>query len=177
VYYAGFWLQQRSTRLDAFVRWLTFHSPDSTFTFGLSRNLALTLMNYLQLFFGGTGHRLRFFGPFMLVTLILLAVVLAPLLTRTLRHREEPRLLHLRLAPTLPLRIAVVWLATYVVFLFFWLPSNTFYKLFCLPAIIVIMAYVLREYRGPRRYRLALLVATMALANLAFYIFPYSRPD
>jgi hypothetical protein len=46
-----------------------------------------------------------------------------------------------------------------------------------LPAIIVIMAYVLREYRGPRRYRLALLVATMALANLAFYIFPYSRPD
>ena len=177
VYYAGFWLQQRSTRLDAFVRWLTFHSPDSTFTFGLSKNLALSLMNYVQLFFGGTGHLLQFFGPFMLVTLILLAVVLAALLTRTLRYREELHLLHLRLAPTLPLRIAAVWFATYAVFLFFWLPSNTFYKLFCLPAIIVIMAYVLREYRGPRRYRLALLVATMALANLAFYIFPYSRPD
>ena len=29
----------------------------------------------------------------------------------------------------------------------------------------------------PRRYRVALLVVTMALANLAFYIFPYSRPD
>jgi hypothetical protein len=176
-YYAGFWLQERSTRPGAFVRWLTFHSPDSTFTFALSKDLALTLMNYPRLFFGGTGHLLQFFGPFMLVTLILLAVVLAALVTRTLRHREELRLPHLTLAPALPLRIAVVWLATYAVFLFFWLPSNTFYKLFCLPAIIVIMAYVFTQYRGPRRYRLALFVATMALANLAFYIFPYSRPD
>lgn len=177
VYYAGFWLQQRSTHLGAFVRWLTYHSPDTPFTLTLSKNLALTLMNYLQLFFGGTGHLLRFFGPFMLVTFLLLAVVLAALVTRTLRHREELRLLHLRLAPTLPLRMAAVWLAPYAVFLFLWMPSNTFHKLFCLPAIIVIMAYVLREYRGPRRYRLALFVATMALANLAFYIYPYSRPD
>ena len=177
VYYAGFWLQQRSASLGAFVRWLTFHSPDVSFTFTLSKDLAITLMNYPRLFFGGTAHVLQFFGPFMLVTLLLLAVVLAALLTRTLRHREELRSLHLRLEPTLPLRMAVVWLATYAVFLFFWLPSNTFYKLFCLPAIVVIMAHVLTGYRGPRRYRLALLVATMALANLAFYIFPYSRPD
>jgi len=180
-YYAGFWLQQRSTRLGTFVRWLTFHSPDVTFTFTLSRNLAITLMNYPRLFFGGTAHVLQFFGPFMLGTLVLLAVVLAALLTRTLRHRDELRLLRLRLEPSLPLLVAVVWLTAYVVFLFFWLPSNTFYKLFCLPAIIVIVAYVLMGYQvsrqRPRRYRAALLVATMALANLAFYIFPYSRPD
>ncbi len=177
MYYAGFWLQQRSARLNTFVRWLTFHSPDVTFTFTLSKNLAITLMNYPRLFFGGTGHLLQFFGPFMLITFFLLAMALAALLTRILRHPEELRLLHLRLAPTVPLLMAVVWLATYAVFLFFWLPSNTFYKLFCLPAIIVIIAHVLTGYRGPRRYRLALFVATMALANLAFYIFPYSRPD
>jgi hypothetical protein len=177
VYYAGFWLQQRSTGLGAFVRWLTYHSADTPFVLTLSKNLALTLMNYLQLFFGGTGHLLRFFGPFMLVTFLLLAAALTALLTRTLRYREELRLLHVRLAPTLPLRMAAVWWAPYLVFLFLWMPSNTFHKLFCLPAIIVIMAFFLREYRGPRRYRLALFVATMALANLAFYIFPYSRPD
>ena len=177
VYYAGFWLQQRSARLDTFLRWLTFHSPDSTFTFTLSMNLAITLINYPRLFFGGTGHLLQFFGPFMLVTFFLLAMALAALLTRTLRHLEELRWLHLRLAPTLPLRMAIVWLAAYAVFLFFWLPSNTFYKLFCLPAIIVIIAHVLTGDQGPRRYRLALFVATMALANLAFYIYPYSRPD
>jgi len=177
VYYAGFWLQQRSTGLGTFVRWLTFHSPDSRFTFTLSKNLAITLTNYPRLFFGGTGHVLRFFGPFMLVTFFFLAMALAALLTRTLRHGEELRVARLWLAPTVALQMAVVWLATYAVFLFFWLPSNTFYKLFCLPAIIVIIAQLLSGYRGPRRYRLALLVATMALANLAFYIFPYSRPD
>jgi hypothetical protein len=73
--------------------------------------------------------------------------------------------------------MAVVWFVSYAVFLFFWLPWNTFYKLFCLPAIILIVALALTGYEGPRRYRLALLVAAMALANLAFYIFPYSRPD
>ena len=95
--------------------------------------------------------------------------------------QTELRLLRLRLEPSLPLLVAVVWLVAYVIFLFFWLPSNTFYKLFCLPAIIVIVAHVLMGYQvshqRPRRYRVALLVVTMALANLAFYIFPYSRPD
>jgi len=176
-YYTGFWLQQRSTGMGTFLRWLTFHSPDVTFTFTLSKDLAITLMNYPRLFFGGTAHVLQFFGPFMLVTLLLLAIALAALLTRTLRHRDELRRLQLRLEPTLPLLVAVVWLAPYVIFLFLWLPSNTFYKLFCLPAIVVIIAYVVKSYQGPRRHRLALLVATMALANLAFYIFPYSRPD
>jgi hypothetical protein len=180
-YYAGFWLQERTTRLSTFLGWLTFHSPDVTFTFTFSKNLAITLMNYPRLFFGGTAHVLQFFGPFMLATLVLLAVVLAALLARTLRYRDELRLLRLRVEPTLALRVAIVWLAAYVMFLFFWLPSNTFYKLFCLPAIIVILAYILTGYQlsqqHPRRYRAALLVATMALANLAFYIFPYSRPD
>ena len=180
-YYAGFWLQPRTTNLGAFVRWLTFHSPDVTFTFSLPKNLAITLMNYPRLFFGGTAHVLQFFGPFMLVTLLLLAVVLAALLTRTLRQRDELGLLRFRIEPSLPLLVAIVWLTAYAIFLFFWLPSNTFYKLFCLPAIIVIIAHVLMGYQvshqRPRRYRVALLVATMALANLAFYIFPYSRPD
>lgn len=176
-YYAGFWLQQRSTGMRAFVRWLTYHSADSAFTFSVFRNLALTLMNYPRLFFGGTGHVLRFFGPFMLITLVALSVALGAFLFRTLRHWDELRLLRFKLEPRLPLVVSIVWLSTYVIFLFFWLPSNTFYKLFCLPAIVVIAAYVLMSYSGQRRYRLALLVTTMALANLAFYIFPYSRPE
>ena len=177
VYCAGFWLQQRSTHVSAFVHWLTFHSPDVTFTFNMPKDLAITLMNYPRLFFGGTGRLLQFFGPFMLITVVLLAVVLTALLTVVFRHRKELRLLHFRLRPTLPMRMAVVWFVSYAVFLFFWLPWNTFYKLFCLPAIILIVALALTGYEGPRRYRLALLVAAMALANLAFYIFPYSRPD
>jgi hypothetical protein len=178
-YCAGFWLQQRSSNPTAFLHWLTFHSPDSAFSFNPFKNLAITLINYPRLFFGGTGHVLEYFGPFMLVTLILLAIVLAMLLIRTLSHPDELRLPSPNIEPQLPLSVSVsiTWLATHAAFLFFWLPSNTFYKLFCLPAIVVIIAHILMRYTGPCRYRLALLVATMALANLAFYIFPYSRPD
>jgi hypothetical protein len=176
-YCAGFWLQSRSSSVPAFVRWLTFHSPDSSFSFNVAKDVAITLMNYPRLFFGGTGHVLQYFGPFMLGTLILLAIVVAAFLRRTLGHRGEVASLRLKLEPTLPLLVSIVWLSIYVVFLFFWLPSNTFYKLFCLPAIVVIIAHLLRGYAGPRRYRLALFVAAMALANLAFYIFPYSRAD
>jgi hypothetical protein len=176
-YFVGFWLQQHSTQPRAFLRWLTFHSADSAFTFNLPKNLAITLTSYPRLFFGGTGHLLRFFGPFMLISVLALGGVLIMLLTRTIRYWDELRSWRLRFDRTLPLLVSVVWLATYAVFLFFWLPSNTFYKLFCLPAIIVIIAHVLKGYEGPRRNRVALFVATMAVANLAFYIFPYSRPD
>jgi len=176
-YYAGFWLQQRQTSPAAFMRWLTNHSPDSSFSFNLPRNFAITVASYTRLFFGGTGHVLQFFGPFMLVTLVLLAVVLVALIVVVVRYWSDLRILHRPSWASGSLRVAVVWLAAYAVFLFFWLPENTFYKLFCLPAVIFVAGQWLRQYRGPRRNRLALLAATMMLGNLALYIFPYSRPD
>ena len=189
VYYASYRLQQQSALGNAggleavglntsgpqtFLHWLTFHSADSAFTFSILKSLTTTLANYPRLFFGGTAHLLRFFGPFMLITILLLAAVVSALTIRIIRYPVQFRV---NLKPTLPLTVAVIWLVTYAVFLFFWLPWNTFYKLFCLPAIIVIFAGFLARYEGPRRYRLVLFVATMVLANLAFYIFPYSRPD
>jgi len=176
-YYAGFWLEERDTNPAAFLRWLTSHSPDVSFTFNLPRNLAITISSYSRLFFGGTGHLLQFFGPFMLVTLVLLLVALAALIVTVMRYRADLRLLDRPSWESDSVRVALVWLSAYVVFLFFWLPHNTFYKLFCLPAILFVAGQWLAQYRGPRRHRLALFVATMALANLALYIFPYSRPD
>jgi hypothetical protein len=176
-YYAGFWLEERETNPAEFLRWLTSHSPEVSFSFSLLRNLGITLSSYSRLFFGGTGHVLQFFGPFLLVTLILGAAVLAALITVLVRYRADLRLLSQPNWADGSLRVAAIWFAAYLVFLFFWLPHNTFYKLFCLPAIIFIAGQWLAQYRGPRRRRLALFVATMALANLALYIFPYSRPD
>jgi hypothetical protein len=102
---------------------------------------------------------------------------MAALIVVVVRYRADLRLLHWPSWTSDSMRIAVVWLAAYVFFLFFWLPENTFYKLFCVPAILFIAAHWLAQYRGPRRNRLALFAATVALANLALYIFPYSRPD
>lgn len=176
-YYLGFWLEERETNPATFLRWLTGHSPDVSFSFNLPRNLVITTSSYSRLFFGGTGHVLKYFGPFMLVTLVLLAIVLSALIVVTVRHRADLGWLRRLNWTNDSLRVAAVWLLAYVVFLFFWLPHNTFYKLFCLPAIVFLAAQWLGQCCGPRRNRLALFVATMALANLALYIFPYSRPD
>jgi len=176
-YYAGFRLQRREAQ-QSFINWLTSHSPDSSFTFNLPRDLAITISSYARLFFGGTAHLLQFFGPFMLITLVLLAIVLARLIVLIVRYRSDFRLFTSGAPKDRQLfRIALVWFASYFVFLLFWLPQNTFYKLFCLPAILVIAAHYSSQYSGPRRHRLVLLVAAMALANLALYIYPYSRPD
>ena len=179
-YYAGYRLQEGAIRSRTFLQWITNHTPDSSFTFNLLRDLAISASSYVRLFFGGTGHALHYFGPVMMLALILFAIVLTILLARLVRYRNELHLqtdrsqrdAHFWLPP-----VSAVWLGSYLVFLFFWLPQNTFYKLFCLPAIVFLAAYFLRRYAGPQRNRLALFAAVMALANFALYIYPYSRPD
>jgi hypothetical protein len=72
-----------------------------------------------------------------------------------------------------------VWIASYLLFLFFFIPQNTFYRLFYLPAIIVLGGTILAPHEplpgGVRRYRAPLFVATMFAANLAFNTFPYAQ--
>jgi peptidoglycan/LPS O-acetylase OafA/YrhL len=78
-------------------------------------------------------------------------------------------------------KLALLWIAIYVAFLFFWLPHNTFYRLFYLPAIILLLGEILAAWSvsdsGKRSYRLALFVVLMALANFLFFIFPYSHAE
>jgi hypothetical protein len=178
-YYAGYRLQRGVNTSPRFFPWLTNHSPDSSFSFNLPRNFAITVSSYVRLFFGGTGRVFQFFGPFMLVTLLLLAVVLAALIFIAARYWKDSHFPsgNAAIHDSHLFWVAVLWLTSYFVFLFFWLPQNTFYKLFCLPAIIILAAHFLARYRPPRRHRLALFAAVLALANLAFYIYPYSRPD
>jgi len=63
--------------------------------------------------------------------------------------------------------------------LFFWLPYNTYYRLFYFPAILLLCGVVLARYeiinRGKRKHLALLLVAVIATYNLTFYIYPYSR--
>jgi hypothetical protein len=72
-----------------------------------------------------------------------------------------------------------VWIVPYVVFLFFFIPQNVFYRLFYLPAIILLIGSALATIeRSPnhiRRYRAALLAATVFFANLTFSQYPYTQ--
>lgn len=176
-YYAGYCLQRRGGPVPRFSDWLTNHSPDSSFTFGLVRNLGISVSGYVRLFVGGTGRVLQYLGPFMALTLAALTIVLGVLVLRLVRYRGELKFLRSQRTPEVFFDVAIVWFAAYFIFLLFWLPQNTFYKLFCLPALIVMLAHLAQRFAGPRRGRLALFAAVLALANLALYIYPYSHAD
>ena len=68
----------------------------------------------------------------------------------------------------------VVWTCVYLAFLFFWMPQNTFYRLFYLPPLIAIFAVAIR-YALNLRWAGWLFVASLFLWNFTFLIYPQSR--
>ncbi len=166
-----------------FARWVASYSPDASFSFNVLSNLGYTLRGHSRLFFSGRFALLEGLFTPVIVGLICLLIALLLLwfflIIRGLRKARWPSFreaLHSRSA-----KLAVVWIAVYVVFLFFWLPQNTFYRLFYLPAIILLLGEILVSWgvsdAEKRSYRLALFVVLMALANFLFFVFPYSHAE
>jgi hypothetical protein len=79
------------------------------------------------------------------------------------------------------LLLCALWISVYTAFLFVWLPQHTFYRLFYLPALILLIGLLLaggeRLKPRSRTYALALLVAVMSLSNFLFLIFPYAHTE
>jgi len=174
-----------SGTLDAarFARWVTSYSPDASFSFNAVSNIGYALRGHARLFFGGRFSLLNGLLTPGIIGLIgiLIALLLVWLffIMRGLRKVRWPNAREVwqnRVA-----KLAALWIVVYVAFLFFWLPQNTFYRLFYLPAIILLLAVVLASWgvsgSENRSYRLALFVAVMALANFLFFIFPYSHAE
>jgi hypothetical protein len=170
-----------------FGRWITSYSPDADTGFHFWSNLQYSLRGQVRLFFGGRFNLLKdLVNPFILVLLASLvgAVVLLifaalknagnVLHTRWLKqHRLESR-------QKTVLLLSLLWLTVYLVFLFFWLPQNTFYRLFYLPAIILLIGLTLSSLKlDPARSRrfTAVFVAAVALANFLFLIYPFSHVE
>lgn len=178
VYGAAFRLSQGTWKPSAFVWWLTSHSPEVSFSFDFISNATVSALSYVRLFVGGRANLVeQFLGPFVLVVVACLGIVVVKLLLQFRGRWKDVRLFYASAVLDSEVWFPILWVAGYAVFLFFWLPNNTFYKLFLLPGIIVFLAQVLAKYSGPRRYRLALFTAAVALANLAFSIFPYSHVE
>ena len=154
-------------RFDAagLLRWVTAHSPDAAFSYRPIRDLGLTLLGTLRLFFGGKLDQAKA-EPLTIVGFTAIAVCVAALAFRW--SRGGPR----RFAA--PPKDLLLWLAAYVAFLFFWMPQNTFYRLFYLaPSILIVCCAV----RGLRVDRLLppLVCGVLFLWNLVFLIYPQSR--
>jgi hypothetical protein len=135
--------------------WTVSHSPDSGFSPHPLSNLGWTLLGTLRLFFGGK--------PGAVVNA--LAVLCGA--GFSLPDRDSSRS-----APGgRPEPWLCLWLSLYAVFLFFWMPQNTFYRLFYLAPLILLACLSLSRY--PRLP--PLLAAALFLWNGAFFILPDSR--
>ncbi len=69
-----------------------------------------------------------------------------------------------------------MWCASYGAFLFFWMPQNTFYRLFYLPALIGLLIGMLARYDRASTV-VGLFTATVALWNFLLVAYPESRTD
>lgn len=187
IYGACFYFASGKVSLLGFLRWVTYHSPDGDFSFSLAENIKYTLRGHVRLFFGGRFNLLNgLVNPIILGLIVIGTVAALAFLYFAARKlgkvrsawplRREWDSNHRKL-----LRLVLVWLTLYELFLFFWIPQNTFYRLFYLPALILLIGLFAVSARNglqrKRTYTLASFVAMLTLANFLFQIFPYSHVE
>lgn len=186
-YYYCFYLATGSLDFRRLLRWMTSFSPDASFSFNAAHNLGYTLRGYGRLFFGGRISLLKgLMNPFiialgvMLVAAVALLVRAIVLNLKGLKPRwERARKYALKERPLLLL--CASWISVYTVFLFIWQPQHTFYRLFYLPALVLLAGLLLASgetLKPPAQaHATALLVAALSLSNFLFLIFPYSHAE
>jgi hypothetical protein len=185
-YASLFYLATGTFNVTRLLHWTASYSPDAETKFHLWSNLQYSLRGQVRLFFGGRFNLLKgLMNPFVVVLLICLVSVVLLLLYyavknigRTLSLR---RLRERRLEPRQKtvLLLALLWAVVYLVFLYFWLPQNTFYRPFYLPALIILIGLGLSAVKttSAKPRALALFVAAVALANFLFLIYPFSHVE
>ncbi len=182
-----FYLVKGTFNFAGFARWITYYSPDGSFSFNALSNLGYTLRGHNRLLFGGRFNLIKgLINPLILVLMIAFGLIVFGLGFQLVRNFKRPDFERLRVAalqnlwPQPVARLCVVWVAVYVIFLFVWMPQNTFYRMFYLPAFIILAGFVLNLHEttarhGVRHYRLALFVAALILANFLFLIYPFAH--
>ncbi|HEY0458389.1 MAG TPA: hypothetical protein VGC97_04505 [Pyrinomonadaceae bacterium] len=181
IFCAAFYLQTGGFSVSVFQSWITNYSPENGFLFNLKDCLKYTLGGEVKLFFGGRFSYLKeVLNPFLILPIGLLMLVFIGLIIQIIRLWKTNRAAKNPdgFALSKPLAaLAAVWTAGYLAFLFFWIPQNTFYRMFYLPALIILTGILLNRFRLPGRtgWRTALFAAVAALSNFLFYIYPYAQ--
>ncbi len=188
-YYCFHWVTGRFG-LSEFARWLTTYvqGPDSyRFSFNLLSNLRYTLRGQARLFFEG---RINWTSGLLSLPVILLIAVLVGLVAVLAFQffTEIPKLrLRFRLSKLVdnqfkPLAIVcLVWLVSYLLFLFFWYPYFTPYRLFYLVPVLILLGLCLAQKARAESRALKLnatmFVTAMAISNFVFFILPLTHVE
>lgn len=178
--YAGlFYLASGTFDLTRLIRWAVSYSPDADTKFNLWSNLQYSLRGEVRLFFGGRFNLLRgLWNPAIVVLLLCLVGAILVFIFNLLKNLRVTKL-PLETRQKTALLLSLLWVAIYLVFLFFWLPQNTFYRVFYLPALILLLGFALSSVKDTRTETraLAAFVSAVALANFLFLIYPSSHTE
>src|SRR6185436_4991099 len=176
-----FYLASAEFSVHRLLSWTASYSPDADTQFNLWSNLRYSLRGLVRLFLGGRFNLLKDranpFVIFLFAALVATFVYVIFNVVRTLAILilvgRVPKL-RLETRQKTVLLLALLWTFLYVVFLFFWLPQNTFYRLFYLPALILLFGLLLAAKPHRISRTLAAFVVALALANFLFLIYPFS---
>jgi hypothetical protein len=145
-------------------------------------NLVYTLRSQWRVFLGGRAGFVRdLWGPAILTLVSTSVVVVLALFGVMLRRISE-----LKAAVTTTIRqraqfkplttLCVIWALVYIVFLFFFIPQNAFYRLFYLPSLVILagtfLAAIEKAPNHVRRYRAALFATAVFFSNLTLSQYP-----
>ena len=181
-----FYLASGTFDLQRLLTWTASYSPDADTRFNVWSNLQYSLRGQVRLFFGGRFNLLKgLVNPFVVLLIVALAGAVALVVFNTLRTLVRrialgtlPKL-HLDTRQKTVLLLSLFWAFLYLVFLYFWLPQNTFYRLFYLPGLILLLGFLLvaAQNRRSRSRTLLMFVVAVALANFLFLIYPFSHVE
>ena len=172
-YTSLFYLATDSFSVGRLLRWTASYSPDADTKFHFWSNLQYSVRGQVRLFFGGRFNLLKgLMNPLIVVLIVCLAGTVLWVIFNLLRNLTKPVL---RLQPSQKrlLLLSLLWTGIYLTFLFFFLPQNTFYRLFYLPALILLLGIAV----PPRSSTFAAFVIAVALANFLFLIYPFSHVE
>jgi hypothetical protein len=176
LYALSFAIWHQSLTLGELMRWVVAHSQDVSFSFSIPRNVWISILGHFRLVLGGNLRLvLEQRSPVSMVAGAALAISLLLLMGRLIQLPPKfPFPISKELRRLLP--VLALWWGTYAVFLVFWLPHNTFYRLFYLPGLLMLCVPLLSGVRT-KYNRLALGVAAIFLINFGFYIYPQTKPE
>lgn len=184
-YFTMFYLATGSLSVRGFATWITYFSPEHGFTFSVWSNLVHTWRSQWRVFLGGRAGFVRdLWGPIILTLVVVSLLVVLAFFGALLRRVSE-----LKAAVSTAIRertqfkplttLCLIWALVYIVFLFFFIPQNAFYRLFYLPALVILagtfLAAIERSPNHVRRYRAALFAAAVCFSNLTLSQYPSTQ--
>ncbi|MGH9426628.1 MAG: hypothetical protein ACRD2L_10060, partial [Terriglobia bacterium] len=142
----------RTVRVDNFLSWVVSHGNEEYSFRSLTGNVQETLRSNVRLFFGGRfSLALRHIETPMLVILGVLLVCSIGLLALTLWETFRSRPIQRKPAaePQVEdgLPLLLTWIGSFATFLFLWLTEYPYYRLFYLPALILLLGVLIKRKR------------------------------